>query len=248
MDESGALAAPAPGGGLAEDAEARERVAAVDLAHEEMGERADEPRDASPRGLHLDRHRDGIAVVLDQVEDGELPAAGDVEALPELAFRRRPVPGRAVDDLVGGEWGRRRARNVARPEVEAGLGAADRLQELGAGRRGLGDDVEAGVAPVGGHLPSPRARVVPGPEGAEQHLAGRHPELQEEGAVAVVGVEPVVARPQDEAGRDLHRLVAGSAALEEDPVLALELDLPVVEASRQHHRAVDRQQRLAVEA
>ena len=48
----------------------------------------------------------------------------------------------------------------------------DGLDELGAGGRGRGDDVEGGVAPVGGHLAPARARVVPGPHGARAASPG----------------------------------------------------------------------------
>jgi len=56
VDESGPLAGAAPRGRLAEDGQARQGVAAVDLAHEEVREGAHEPRDAAPGRLDLDRH------------------------------------------------------------------------------------------------------------------------------------------------------------------------------------------------
>ena len=245
VHERRSLARAAPGRGLAEHREARERVAAVHLAHQQVRKAAHEPRDAAAGGLHLDRHRDRVAVVLDQVEHRQLQVAGRVQALPELALGGGAVAGRAVDDLVGGERRRRGARVPGR-EVEARLGAAHGMQELRAGRRGARDHVESGVAPVRGHLAAARARVVLGSHRAEQHLERRHAELQQERAVAVVGEEPVVAGPQHEAGRGQHGLVAGAADLEVDPVLALELDLLVVEPARQEHGAVDPDERVPV--
>ena len=231
-----------------EDRQAGQGVAAVHLAHQQVGEGAHQLRDAAAGGLDLDRHRDRVAVVLDEVEDGQLQVGGGVEALPELALGRRAVPGGAVDDLVARERGGRGPGHVARRQVQAGLRAADRLEELGAGGRGLRDHVEPRVAPVRGHLPAAGARVVLRPDRAQHHLVGRHAELEHQGPVAVVGVEPVVAGLEDQARRDEHRLVAGAADLEEDPVLALELDLLVVEPPRQEHGAVHREEGLAVQA
>jgi hypothetical protein len=96
-------------------------------------------------------------------------------------------------------------------------------------------------------LPAARGRVVLGAGRAEQHLEGRDAELQHQRAVAVVGVEPVARGPEHHACRDEHRLVAGAADLEIDAVLALELDLLVVDLPRHVHRAVDAEQRLLVE-
>jgi hypothetical protein len=54
--------------------------------------------------------------------------------------------------------------------------------------------------------------------------------------IAVVGVEPILARPQDHARRHPHRLVARAADLEVDAVLPLELDLLVVDPRGEHRR------------
>ena len=153
--------------------------------------------------------------------------------------RRRAVAGRAVDDLVGA--GRRRSASAAtRRSVQPGLGAADRLEELRAGRDDCVTMLSALVAPVRRHLPAAGARVVLRADAPQEHLEGVMPELQAERAVAVVGEEPVVARLEDHAGRGEHRLVAGAADLEEDLVLPLELDLLVVDPPRQVHVPVGR--------
>ncbi len=53
------------------------------------------PRDVAARRLHLDRHRDRVAVVLDDEHDRQLAHAGGVQRLPELA-----LAGRAVAELT----------------------------------------------------------------------------------------------------------------------------------------------------
>ncbi len=250
MHQSGAAPGAAPGHGLAQHGQAGQRVAAVHVADEQVREGAHQLGDRPAGGLHLDRHGDGVAVVLDQVEHGQLAVAGRVEALPELALRGGAVAGRAVDHLVLLETARDRAAfwvELGVGQVEAGLGAAHGLQELGAGGGGPGDHVQPGVAPVRGHLAAARGGVVLGPHGAQQHLLGRHAQLQHQRPVAVVAVEPVVGRLQGHAGRHQHGLVPGAADLEVDAVLALELDLLVVDATGEVHGAVDAQQGAPVE-
>ena len=70
---------------------------------------------------------------------------------------------------------------------EAGLGAADRLQALRAGRARLRDDVEAAVAPVRGHLAPAGRGVVGRADRLQEHLVRRDAERQAQRAVAVVG-------------------------------------------------------------
>ena len=92
------------------------------------------------------------------------------------------------------------------------------------------------------------ARVGLRPDRGEQHLERRDAELQRQRAIAVVGMEPVVARFQDQAGRDQDRFVAGAADLEEDAALVLELDFLVVELARPHHAAIDVDESVPIEA
>jgi hypothetical protein len=214
-----------------------DRIAAVHFLDPQAGEVAHQTRDVPAGSLRLDRHRDGVLVVGDQEQHRRFAQGGGVDRLPELPLAGRAVAAGDVGDGVGGR--------VGHPPR---LGAADRLQELAAGRARLRHDVELRVAPVARHLPPARGRVGGGADPLQEHLARRHPELQAEGAVAVIGVEPVLARPQQQAGGGQHRLVAGAADLEVDPVLPLELDLLVVDPARQVHRPVDADQFLPAEA
>ena len=162
---------------------------------------------------------------------------GRVQRLPELAFRGGALSDRDDDDFV-----RRRVRDRAgeagrllTQEIAAGLGRSDAGQALGARRRRGREDAQRGRAPVRGHLPPRRRRVVRGAEGLQEHVPGRHPEAEADRAVAVVREEPVRPLPHVERDRRLDRLVPRAADLEEDPVLALELDLLVVDPAGRDH-------------
>src|SRR5207244_563804 len=160
VHQRGTAAGAAPRGRLPQLGQARERIGAVDLAHQQVGEGADEARDAAPRRLHLHRHRDGVTVVLDEVEHRGFADAGRVEALPELAFRGGALAGGAIRYLVvrslGSEslarylsWGALRAPQTpdCRIEGELRLRAAHRVEELRAGGGALGDDAPGGAPP-----------------------------------------------------------------------------------------------------
>ena len=123
-------------------------------------------RDASARGLHFDRHRDRVAVVLHAKNDGQLAQRGGVHRLPELAFARSAVAERDVGDLIALEtdvlelaiigklgwpilrvlcegWGRGSLSGLRMPrKIASAFGASHGLQNLRAGRRRLGHDVQ----------------------------------------------------------------------------------------------------------
>ncbi len=218
------------------------RIAAVHFLDIEVGEIGDQLGDRAAGSLDLDRHRDRVAVVLDQVQNGQLQVRGGVERLPELAFARRAVSQRAVDDLVVPHAflaiRDRLDAIVAVPRLRASHG----LKALRAGGTRLADDVELLVTPVRRHLPPARVGVGRGTDRREQHLGWCHAEGEAECPVAVIGIEPVVARLEDHPRGHQHRLVPGAGDLEEDLVLPLELDFLVVEPPRQGHQAIDAQE------
>ena len=76
------------------------QVGPVDLLDEEIRESAYQLRDRSTGGVDFHRHRDGVAVVLDEKDDGEPEIARRVEALPELPFARLPFTRRAEHDFI----------------------------------------------------------------------------------------------------------------------------------------------------
>ncbi len=244
MDERGSLPLARVLDGALERLVARDQIAAVDLFDVQVGEGSNELRDAAARRVHLDRNGDRVAVVFDQIDDRQLEIRRVVERLPELAFARRAVAGRAEDDLVLLE-------PFGDPELlgaENRFGAADGLQELRAGRRRARDDVELLVPPVARHLAAAGVGVLRGADSGEEHLFAGHAEHEAKRAVAVVRVEPVVRRAEDEPGRRQHGFVPGARDLKEDLVLTLELDLLVVQPTGQEHRAIRAHELVAGEA
>ena len=159
-----------------------------------------------------------------------------IDGLPEFAFAGGTFAGADEDDTVFGGM----------EEAET-FGTADGLGELGAGGGGTGDDVEGGVAPVGGHLATTGTGIGGGTDGLEEHVEGRHAEGEGEGAVAVIRIEPVVTGLADEAGGDLDGFMAGSADLKVDFVLALEQDFAVVYGPGGLHEAKGAEQGFGIE-
>ena len=219
-----------------------------------VGEAGDDLRDIAAGSIDLNGNGDGVAVVFDGEDDGQLQIGGDAEGLPELALAGGTLANGDIDDLVavelnifigtvvavmlGGGLG------VAR-EVAAGIGAADGLQALRGGGRAGRDDVELAAGPVRGHLTAAAGGVVSRADGLQQLLLGGVAESEAESAVAVVGEEPVVAGLHGEGGGDEERLMAGTGDLEEDLLLALEHDFAVVGAAREVHEAVNLDELLA---
>ena len=86
--------------------------------------------------------------------------------------------------------------------------------------------------------------IASAPDRREQLLERRHPKLQTQRAVAIVWIEPIVAWLQDDAGSNQDSFVSSATDLEKDFVLTLELNLFIVDPSRQIHRAIDLEQHL----
>ena len=233
------------GDGLLEHPPAGQEVGPVHRQDQQAGERRHDLREIAARRLDFPRHRDGVAVVLDEIDNRQPLAAGRIQRFPELALGRRAFARRDVDDLVR-VMASLAIRDVGDALVESpGLGAADSLQALRAGRAALRHDVQTLVSPVRRHLAASRRRVVAGPHGLEQHLVRRDAQRQAECPIAVIGKEPVVGRTQHRSRSHEDRLMAGAADLEEDPALVLELDLLVVQFAGQHHPAPCAEQRVA---
>ena len=124
-------------------------------------------------------------------------------------------------------------------EIASRLGATHGLQELRSCRRRLGHDVQLLVPPVRGHLPPAGVGIVGRAHGFQQLLVRRHAQRETERAVAIVGIEPVVARAQRQSGGHQQRFVSRAGDLEENLLLALEQDFAIVDPARQVHQPVD---------
>ena len=158
-------------------------------------------------GLIARPHRDGVPVVCDHVQDRQPEPARGVQALPELALGARALAERHVGDLVAV---RAAARKVAPHDVAARLGATDGRQALAPRRARLAHDVARRVAPVARHLAAARRRVVRAADRLEEDLERRHTEAEDEGAVPVVGEEPVVPCAEGPGQAEQQRLVPGA--------------------------------------
>ncbi len=124
-------------------------------------------------------------------------------------------------------------------EIAPGFGAADRLEKLGAGRRRLGDDVELFVAPVRRHLPSAGTGIVNSPEALQQLLIRSHAQSEAERPVAIIRIEPVVARLQKKPRNHVNGFMTRAGNLEEYLLLPLEQNFTIVKTPRKIHEAIN---------
>ena len=101
--------------------------------------------------------------------------------------------------------------------------------------------------PVIGHLAPAAGGIGGGADGLEKHVGGGEAERQAQGAVAIVGEEPVVAGPEGQGRANLEGFVAGAVHLEEDLLLPLEHDLAIVDPAGGIHQPVDLDHGLRIE-
>ena len=73
----------------------------------------------------------------------------------------------------------------------------------------------------------------------QKHFVGSDAEHEHQGAIAIVREEPIVGGLQNQTRGREDGFVACAADLKEQSVLALELDLAIVETAREKHRAID---------
>ena len=152
VHERGPAPRAALGRGLAHHGQAGQRIAAVHLAHEQVGEERTASRCCRPRSAPRPAPRSRSRCP----RPGRGRAASGVQAVLRLS-QNSPSRRRA---LAGASSTRPRPRRGPRQRSWRRLGAADRLEELGAGGRGLGDDVEPAHAPVRRHLAAAGAGIV----------------------------------------------------------------------------------------
>src|ERR1700730_11661846 len=78
----------------------RHRIGSIDFFEMKIRKSRDQPRNASARSLHLDRHRDRVAVIFHAENNWQLAQRGGIHRLPELTLTRCSVTKRNVSDLV----------------------------------------------------------------------------------------------------------------------------------------------------
>src|SRR5437763_13508149 len=95
-------------------------------------------------------------------------------------------------------------------EIPSGFGATNCLEDLRPGGRGLGDDMQRGIAPVRRHLTAAGTWIIGGAYALQKHVVGLNPQRQAERAIAVIGIEPVVSRLESQSCGHSDRLVSGT--------------------------------------
>src|SRR6266478_6312927 len=98
--------------------------------------------------------------------------------------------------------------------------------------------MEPRKAPVRRHLPPTRAGIFGRAHRLQKHVVGRNAQPQAKSPITVVRIEPVVAGLQRERGSYSDGLMASPGNLKENLLLALEHDLPVVDAPGRVHNPV----------
>ena len=126
-----------------EGVEAGDGVGAVDFGKMEIGEIFEQVRDVSAWRVDFDGDGDGVAVVFDDEEDGELEIGGDADGFPELTLGSGAFADGDVNDLVAVEIDGMELAVVAfvllrglgmLGQVERSFRAAYSLETLGRGR------------------------------------------------------------------------------------------------------------------
>src|SRR5277367_3472459 len=108
----------------------------------EVREAGDQVRYVAARGLHFDRYRNRVSIILHTKNYRQPPVGGGVHRLPEFAFAGSAIAERNVGDFVAMKLNVlelaiiafRLASGIRVPgEITASLGASHGLQKLGAG-------------------------------------------------------------------------------------------------------------------
>src|SRR6516162_837334 len=242
--------------GFLADGVAFERIRAVAIGEVQAGKTLQQAGDAAARGLHFDGDGNRVAVIFDKIKDRKSFGAGHVQGFPEFTFAGGAVSGRDINNFLGlvidklAEWrffGLREGFRVMLV-IQSGFGGADCLDVLRAGAGRLADDIEFCVAPMGRHLATARTWIVFRADGLKKSLQWRYTQHQAQRSIAIIGVDPVHAGAQKKTGGGGNRFVASAGYLEIDLVLPLELNLPVIQAPREEHRAVKMDEGFAIEA
>src|ERR1035438_6070071 len=145
MDEGGAVAGAAMLGCAPESGIGDDGIGAVNFFEMEVGESGDQARDVAAGGLHFNRDRDRVLVILNAEDHGQTAVGSGVERLPEFTFAGSAIAERDVGDFVAVElnvfelaviaFGLGGGVGMLR-EIASGFGATYGLQNLAPGGRG----------------------------------------------------------------------------------------------------------------
>ena len=148
---------------------ARNRVRPIHLNKMKVRIIRHQPRDVSPRSVHLHRRRDRVLVVLDHIHHRQPLIARRVQRLPEFALAGRSLAQRHIRHLVALERHilelsivpRVFLRRLGMPRKESpSLRASNRVHALCRRRRARRHNVQLPARPVRRHLPPAARRVV----------------------------------------------------------------------------------------
>ena len=177
------------------------------------------------RGLVHLRHRDAVAVVLDDEDNRQLLARSAVHRFVKVAFGGRGLADRAEDDRV-------LAVSLDRPAETRGV-----LGMVGDARRNvLNPDLR--FREVVRHVPAARRDVRRFRHAVQEDLLGGQSRGDAGGQVAVVGEEVVPAGAEGHAERELDRVVprAGGVVAPAEPLLQVVGGLVVEHTGQVHER------------
>ena len=124
---------------------------------------------------------------------------------------------------------------------------AHRLHKLRPGARRPAHDIPLVMPPVRRHLPPARRRIARSTHTLHQHFNWSNSQHQAKRAVAVIRKNPIGARTKKQPHCGRNRLMAGAGDLKENLILSFELDFPVIQPPGKKHRAIQPDQRIAVE-
>ena len=100
-------------------------------------------------------------------------------------------------------------------------------------------NIQPGNAPVRRHLPPAGIRIVLGPHRLKEHFQRCDAQRQAERAVAIVGIHPIMAGPENQPRGGQNAFMPRAADLEKSLVLPFQLDFAVIDPPRKKHRAVN---------
>ena len=169
----------------------------------EVREAGDQARNVAARGLHFDGHGNRVSIVLHAKNYRQTQIGRGIQRLPEFAFAGGAVAERDVSDFIAMELDILELAVIAlgfllrRWDAARNSGQLRRIRRLAESGVPVADDWVTTLSclkrPVRGHLTAAGTGIVGRADGSEQHFIRRRAQGETQRAVAVVGIEPVIA-------------------------------------------------------